>query len=184
MIIEKLMYKRLYIFLNNNNIIFNLQLGFRQQYSTSHALMNMTKNIRKAIDNENIGCGVFVALQKAFDTVDNILVGNIMLMIFPLNRIEQALFFSKCKNTLVLKHYNHKHFQPKNSHNSSLFKQNAISKFQDKNYLGNILFACKSLNNLTPSVFSTRFSFSSDQHNCETSYFTQGNLTKLFYKTN
>ena len=37
-ILEKLMYKRLYTFLNNNNIIYNLQFGFRQQYSTSHAL--------------------------------------------------------------------------------------------------------------------------------------------------
>ena len=38
-ILEKLMYKRLYTFLNNNNIIYNLQFGFRQQYSTSHALI-------------------------------------------------------------------------------------------------------------------------------------------------
>ena len=36
-ILGKLMYKRLYTFLDNNNIIYNLQFGFRQQYSTSHA---------------------------------------------------------------------------------------------------------------------------------------------------
>ena len=42
----------------------------------------------------------------------------------------------------------------------------------------------KSLNNLTPSVFSTWFSFSSDHHNYETSSSTLGNLTKPFYKTN
>ena len=39
-ILEKLTYKRLYTFLNNNNIIYNLQFGFRQQYSTSHTLIN------------------------------------------------------------------------------------------------------------------------------------------------
>ena len=65
------MYKRLHTFLNNNNIIYNLQFGFRQQYSTSHALINITENIRKALDDGNIGCGVFVDLQKAFDTVDH-----------------------------------------------------------------------------------------------------------------
>ena len=70
-ILEKLMYKRLYTFLNNNNAIYNLQFGFRQQYSTSHALINITENIRKALDDGNIGCGVFVDLQKAFDTVDH-----------------------------------------------------------------------------------------------------------------
>ena len=64
------MYKRLYTFLNNKNIIYNLQFGFRQQYSTSHALINITENIRKPLDDGNISCGVFLDLQKAFDTVD------------------------------------------------------------------------------------------------------------------
>ena len=53
-----------------------------------------------------------------------------------------------------------------------------------KHLLENILFVSKSLNNLSPSVFNTWFSFSSDQHNYETSCSTQGNLMKLFYKTN
>ena len=65
------MYKRLYTFLNNNNIIYNLQFLFRQQYSTSHALIKKTENIRKALDDGYIGCGVFVDLQKAFNTVDH-----------------------------------------------------------------------------------------------------------------
>ena len=69
--LEKLMYKRLYIFLNNNNIIYNLQFRFKRQYSTSYALINITENIRKALHDGNIGCGVFVDLQKAFDTVDH-----------------------------------------------------------------------------------------------------------------
>ena len=58
------------------------------------------------------------------------------------------------------------------------------NKFQNKISLENILFVSKLLNTLTPSVFSTWFSFSSDQHNYETSSSTRGNLTKLFYKTN
>ena len=67
--LEKFMYKRLYTFLDYNNI-WDVQFGFRQQYSTSHALINITENIRKALDDGNIGCGIFVDLQKAFDTVD------------------------------------------------------------------------------------------------------------------
>ena len=66
-ILEKLMYKRLYTFLdNNNNIIYDLHFGFRQQYSTSHALIDITENIRKAIEGATTGCGVFVDLQKSF----------------------------------------------------------------------------------------------------------------------
>ena len=65
------MYKRLYTFLNNNSITYILQIGFRQQYSTSHALINITENIRKALDDGNIGCGIFVESQKAFNTIDH-----------------------------------------------------------------------------------------------------------------
>ena len=67
----------MYTFLNSN-IICNLQFGFRQQYSTFHALINITENIRKALDDENISCVVFVMdLQKAFDTADHqILLAN------------------------------------------------------------------------------------------------------------
>ena len=38
--------------------IYDLQFGFRQQYSTSHALINITENIRKALDDGNANCGV------------------------------------------------------------------------------------------------------------------------------
>ena len=51
------MYKRLYSFLNSNNIISNLQFGFRRQYSTSIALINITEEIRKALADENVDCG-------------------------------------------------------------------------------------------------------------------------------
>ena len=55
-----------------------LKFGFRQQYSTSHALINIAENIKKALDDGNIGCGVFVDLQKSFDTVDHqILLANL-----------------------------------------------------------------------------------------------------------
>ena len=74
-------------------------------------------------------------------------------------------------------------FQPRNFHASPLLKQNSILKFEDKISLENILFISKSLNNLSSSVFNTWFSFSSDQHNYETSSSTQGNLIKHFYKT-
>ena len=53
------------------NVIYGLPLGFRQQYSTSHVLIYITENIRKALDDGNIGSGIFVDLQKAFDTVDH-----------------------------------------------------------------------------------------------------------------
>ena len=65
------MYKRVYQFLTESNIICDLQSGFRQNFSTVHVLINNTNNIRQTLDEGYIGCGIFVDLQKAFDTVDH-----------------------------------------------------------------------------------------------------------------
>ena len=65
------MYKRLSNFLDINNLIYSLQFGFRQKYSTTHALINLTESIRQTLDEGSFGCGIFVDLQKAFDTVDH-----------------------------------------------------------------------------------------------------------------
>ena len=88
--------------------------------------------------------------------------------------IQQILILPKMYVSII-------NFQPRNSYTSLLFKQGSILKFYNKIYQGNILFVSKSLNNLSPLVFNTWFSFSSDQHNYETSCSTQGNLIKCFY---
>ena len=56
------MHKCLYKFLSDNNILYDLLLGFRQNFSTTHALINLTENIRQALDEGKIGCGIFVDL--------------------------------------------------------------------------------------------------------------------------
>ena len=65
------MYNRLYKFLESNKLIYSLQFGFRQNHSTSHALIHLTEEIRKQLDSGNFSCGIFVDFQKAFDTVDH-----------------------------------------------------------------------------------------------------------------
>ena len=64
------MYNRVYNFFTKKNLIYPLQSGFRQQYSTFHGLISFTEDIRKNLDKGNIGCDVFVDLQKTFDTID------------------------------------------------------------------------------------------------------------------
>ena len=70
-IFKKLVYSRLYSFFNLHNCIFELQFGFRANHSTNHALFSLTEEIRKALDNSNFACGIFIDLQRAFDTVDH-----------------------------------------------------------------------------------------------------------------
>ena len=65
------MCKRVYQFLTENSIIYDLQFGFRQKLSTAHAFINLTESIRQALDEGYTGFGIFVDLQKGFDTVDH-----------------------------------------------------------------------------------------------------------------
>ena len=49
-------------------IFFDLQFGFRKKHSTSHALLSIIDEIRENLDNNCYSCGVFIDLEKAFDT--------------------------------------------------------------------------------------------------------------------
>ena len=70
-IFEKLLYKRVYGFLDANKVLYKQQFGFRKSYSTAQALLNISQKIMDALDKGNYACGVFIDLQKAFDTVDH-----------------------------------------------------------------------------------------------------------------
>ena len=77
-IIEKLMHSRLYKLLESYEILYSLQFGFREKHSTMHAFMSLTETIKDSVDNGKYGCGIFLYLQKAFDTVNhNILLGKL-----------------------------------------------------------------------------------------------------------
>ena len=75
-ILEKIMFNRTYEFLEKYKCIYNLQFGFRKKYSTEHALIKITESIRSALDNGKAACGVFIDLQKAFDTVNHSILIN------------------------------------------------------------------------------------------------------------
>ena len=65
------MHVRLYAFMEENNILFENQFGFKKQNSAVHALIQITEQIRSTIENGKCGCGIFIDLKKAFDTVNH-----------------------------------------------------------------------------------------------------------------
>ena len=52
------------------------QFGFRKNYSTFLALMDLVDSISKNIDEGNYSIGIFLDLSKAFDTIDHTILLN------------------------------------------------------------------------------------------------------------
>ena len=70
-IFERAMHTRIYEFLESHSIFSDLQFGFRKKHSTNHALLNIIENIKEKLDQNIFSCGVFIDLEKAFDTVNH-----------------------------------------------------------------------------------------------------------------
>ena len=70
-IIEKVIHPRLYNFLETHNILYENEFSFRKNNSTIYALMQITEKIKESIDKGKFGCGIFIDLRKAFDTVNH-----------------------------------------------------------------------------------------------------------------
>ena len=67
-VMQKLMHKLLYGFLEVHGILFSSQFGFCNGHSADHALGHHTENIKFSFIKNRLGCGIFIDLQKAFDT--------------------------------------------------------------------------------------------------------------------
>ena len=70
-IIEKIVSKQVYDYLNSNEILNKFQSGFRPLHSTVTALLDATNDWYLNIDDGQINAVLFLDLKKAFDTVDH-----------------------------------------------------------------------------------------------------------------
>ena len=65
---EKLMHSILIEFLQERQIFFYKQFGFLRDLSKSNAILNLLEITQKALDDGKIARGVFIDVEKAFDT--------------------------------------------------------------------------------------------------------------------
>ena len=70
-IFEKILHTRLTKYIDDFNILYKYQFGFRKNHSTELALIEIVDQIRMSLNNGNMTCGIFIDLSKAFDTVNH-----------------------------------------------------------------------------------------------------------------
>ena len=74
-IFEKVVFDQAYAFLNKNNLLSDIQSGFRPLHSTLTAMLDVTDKWYTNMDSGLINAVLFIDLKKAFDTIDH----NILL---------------------------------------------------------------------------------------------------------
>ena len=84
-------------FFLENKLIYNLQFGFRQKHSISHALTHLADKIHQQFDSGKYGCKIFVDFQKAFDTADHVIFTQ-MLNYYGVRGNANIWFSSYLKN--------------------------------------------------------------------------------------
>ena len=70
-ILEKIMYKRVYKFLDDTNQLYSSQYGFRSQHSCDQAINELLCTIIKNLERQWTTISVFLDLSKAFDTLEH-----------------------------------------------------------------------------------------------------------------
>ena len=70
-LLEKIVYKRTYTFLEANDLLYNSQYGFRSKHSCDNAVQELTSSILKNNENKLYTIGIFLDLSKAFDTISH-----------------------------------------------------------------------------------------------------------------
>ena len=68
---EKTVYKQLFGYFTQNNLIYTSQYGFRNKHSTENASIELVDRITQYMEDGKILISVFLDLSKAFDTLDH-----------------------------------------------------------------------------------------------------------------
>ena len=70
-VLEKVVYKRVYKFLEKHNVLYDSQYGFRNRRSCKQEVMELVGKVLQAKNQGMHSSAMFLDLSKAFDTVDH-----------------------------------------------------------------------------------------------------------------
>ena len=75
-VLEKIIYKQLYCFFKEHDLLYESQYGFRTEHSTELAAMELIDRLTLTMDNNETPLNIYVDMSKAFDTIDHTILIN------------------------------------------------------------------------------------------------------------
>ena len=93
-ILERIKYNRLYLYLVENNLLYNKQFCFQKRHSTDPAIVQLADQIHEMFNKNICKLDVFIDLSKAFETVNQkrLIHINIIIMRYFLYLLYFYLF--------------------------------------------------------------------------------------------
>ena len=70
-VLEKIVYQRVYTFLQETGQLYEIQFGFRESHSCEHAVGQVINGIVRGLENKVNSACVLLDLSKAFDTIEH-----------------------------------------------------------------------------------------------------------------
>ena len=70
-VFEKVVFRQVYDYFNDNNLLYKNQYGFRKKHSTELAGLEFHDKIASDLENSKLPLAIFLDLSKAFDTIDH-----------------------------------------------------------------------------------------------------------------
>ena len=77
--LEKIIYKRLYKYFTESNLLYYKQFGFQKGHSPEHAILQLAEQINQSFEKNKFTLGEFADLSKTFDTVSFLILPMSML---------------------------------------------------------------------------------------------------------
>ena len=90
-ILEKIIFKKLSLYLNKHKLLYDSQYGFRAGHSTELASIEVIDRITQDLDKGKIPISIFLDLTKAFDTLDHVILLQ-KLNYYVIKSVELKLF--------------------------------------------------------------------------------------------